>query len=900
MKKLILLSISTINYSLIGWNQGVPVGNPPGTSAPSSLASSAWYRGGNVNSGTAVNNNILGTFFDSEIFIFTNSTKLAAFTRGNYLTSLTGNYGNGLRIFNPFPNNTGGNLDLFTSGTAGQNETHIVFGGNGQISGQASRLETYGDWEGLYFNSLNPSIGKIKFARNGIIQAMIGTNNFLRIGEQQNSTNANANRRLEVVDYSWQLRLTNGNESGGFYSDFMTNSSGNLQILAQNGKVGINATTNPTATLDVFGDLRVRNIPTESPDALIVGVNNSNANDLSMRKLAFTGDTNNVLLGDGTWGTLPAIPAAMTANNGCSISLNNVQLGETYNAAQTSPLQNNREIALNSKNLIFSGIGKIGVGLNFPDLPTERIDIAGNARVRNLPTNQQLADNTINKVVVVDDSGVLKWKPIDSVGANITTQNGIYKTSGDTLEWGTQPLSHHTALPMNGKNIFFTPDANNATLTNNIKIGSDTIALPHKLSIVNTIENNAVFAISNSTNFSTNTRSGLIAKAENATVPIGVIAKATNGEQTIGTASYATNGTLSTTGIYSHANSSSNTGDVYGGKFIGQSPTINTNYGIHATAQNATKTNIGGYFKSEGGTTSIGIYVEANSSIVGAEKWAGYFAGPIISGAPSIPSDIQFKTNIEPIINPLTIISNLNPVTYNYLQTGNAAQLNFPSNLQYGLIAQEVEQILPEIVTTVEHPAQSDSLGTLINPAFQYKSLNYEAFIPLLISGMQQQQNRIDSLENINFTTNQNNDSLINLVNDLNSRLTELENCLSNILPALCQANQAAIFQHQDVENPVFSNQILHLKPNDNIYLAQNIPNPFSETTSISYFIPENVQSAEIQFYNVWGDLVDNFTISDKGNGTLTVHANELAAGSYTYVLLIDGKIYAERKMVKF
>jgi hypothetical protein len=104
----------------LGFSQGLPVGNPPSSNTPVNLAGSAWYRGGNYNTGPAANNNILGTFFNSEIFIYTNSTKLAAFTKGNYLSSIIGgNIGNGLRIFNPMSNNTGGNLDLFTSASNG-------------------------------------------------------------------------------------------------------------------------------------------------------------------------------------------------------------------------------------------------------------------------------------------------------------------------------------------------------------------------------------------------------------------------------------------------------------------------------------------------------------------------------------------------------------------------------------------------------------------------------------------------------------------------------------------------------------------------------------------------------------------------------------------------------------
>jgi hypothetical protein len=52
--------------------------------------------------------------------------------------------------------------------------------------------------------------------------------------------------------------------------------------------------------------------------------------------------------------------------------------------------------------------------------------------------------------------------------------------------------------------------------------------------------------------------------------------------------------------------------------------------------------------------------------------------------------------------------------------------------LQYGLIAQEVEKVLPNIVNT-------DSEG--------YKSVNYNELIPLLLKNVQEQDKKIKELQ---------------------------------------------------------------------------------------------------------------------------------------------------------
>ena len=59
---------------------------------------------------------------------------------------------------------------------------------------------------------------------------------------------------------------------------------------------------------------------------------------------------------------------------------------------------------------------------------------------------------------------------------------------------------------------------------------------------------------------------------------------------------------------------------------------------------------------------------------------------------------------------------------------------------QIGLIAQEVEEIVPEVVNTIE-----DSLGELSD----IKVVNYSALVPVLIEAIKEQQQEIERLKEL-------------------------------------------------------------------------------------------------------------------------------------------------------
>ncbi|WP_281962214.1 T9SS type A sorting domain-containing protein, partial [Bacteroides nordii] len=80
--------------------------------------------------------------------------------------------------------------------------------------------------------------------------------------------------------------------------------------------------------------------------------------------------------------------------------------------------------------------------------------------------------------------------------------------------------------------------------------------------------------------------------------------------------------------------------------------------------------------------------------------------------------------------------------------------------------------------------------------------------------------------------------------------------------------------------------------------LYSNIPNPFKEQTTISFFIPEASSRASIHIYNLQGKQIKQINIESRGNGSVTINGYELIPGMYMYSLIVDGKEVDTKKMI--
>lgn len=141
--------------------------------------------------------------------------------------------------------------------------------------------------------------------------------------------------------------------------------------------------------------------------------------------------------------------------------------------------------------------------------------------------------------------------------------------------------------------------------------------------------------------------------------------------------------------------------------------------------------------------TSIGVYGEANGSSSCGGVYAGYFEGPVYATSYSNGSDEMLKQEISDIPSGLELISQIEPKSY-YFRTNEFPTLHLDEGLHYGVIAQQLEEVLPDAVTVVNRPAKYDEEGNLIGEAISFKSVDYNELIPILIKATQEQQALID------------------------------------------------------------------------------------------------------------------------------------------------------------
>ena len=139
---------------------------------------------------------------------------------------------------------------------------------------------------------------------------------------------------------------------------------------------------------------------------------------------------------------------------------------------------------------------------------------------------------------------------------------------------------------------------------------------------------------------------------------------------------------------------------------------------------------------------AAGIYGKTLSGSGGVSV-AGYFNGDLTyTGSFGKASDIKFKENITDLSAGLSVIKKLKPKEYTYKKTEG---YNFPTEMEVGLIAQEVQEILPSIVKLASNLMAKDQS----DKPDRYLSVDYLAIVPFLIKAIQEQQVVIDKHQSI-------------------------------------------------------------------------------------------------------------------------------------------------------
>lgn len=137
-----------------------------------------------------------------------------------------------------------------------------------------------------------------------------------------------------------------------------------------------------------------------------------------------------------------------------------------------------------------------------------------------------------------------------------------------------------------------------------------------------------------------------------------------------------------------------------------------------------------------GAKVSFGTQDNAgNFTETGKFEKSGVYAlsvfGSIWANGTTYASDSRFKQNIVPLDNSLDKIMKLSGVSYQ-MKTSEFPGQHFDNNPQVGLIAQDVEKIVPEVVST---------------NADGYKAIDYAKLVPLLIESIKAQQVKMDAMQ---------------------------------------------------------------------------------------------------------------------------------------------------------
>jgi endosialidase-like protein len=143
-----------------------------------------------------------------------------------------------------------------------------------------------------------------------------------------------------------------------------------------------------------------------------------------------------------------------------------------------------------------------------------------------------------------------------------------------------------------------------------------------------------------------------------------------------------------------------------------------------------------------GSVTSTGALFQVNGSLSQQGASNCSLSADALGNIICTPSDARLKTDIQDLSYGLDTVMKLHPVSYQFINP------QFGTGPQVGFIAQEVQQVTPELVT--QGP--------------DYLSVNYGEFAPILAKAIQQLDLNLTDIQNFATTTDGNVTFLNNLI----------------------------------------------------------------------------------------------------------------------------------------
>lgn len=213
-------------------------------------------------------------------------------------------------------------------------------------------------------------------------------------------------------------------------------------------------------------------------------------------------------------------------------------------------------------------------------------------------------------------------------------------------------------------------------------------------------------------------------------------------------------------------------------------------------------------------------------------------------------SDRRSKSNIDELNYGLEDVMKMRPVTYNWIDQPE-------KGLQVGLIAQELNEIIPNVVYDPAEDFVRNESGELVPLEVTEDSrmgIDYALLTPVLIRAIQEQQAQLEAQQ--------------------------------EMLEALQSGAKHRKFATSDLTGIELAK------------LYQNVPNPFSDRTEIKFFLPHSVKSATLHIYDMQGTPVSQIEIKERGESSWSVDGGFLSAGMYIYALIADGQEVDAKRMI--
>jgi len=283
-----------------------------------------------------------------------------------------------------------------------------------------------------------------------------------------------------------------------------------------------------------------------------------------------------------------------------------------------------------------------------------------------------------------------------------------------------------------------------------------------------------------------------------------------------------------------------------------------------------------GYNAQVDASNKVRIGNSSVSSNGGQVSWTAY-------------SDARIKTKVKENVPGLEFINLLKPVTYHFDVDKQNELMGVNSQRKAdgmydiekitftGFLAQDVEAAAKKI--------NFDFSG--LDKSGEVLGLRYAEFVVPLVKAVQELDANDEKKDVLDEAQNDAMQSLQMQNVNLENRIAQLEKLITK---------QGIVLRDETTEEAYKQSAIIENETGV-ATLSQNVPNPFTGNTSIAYYVPETAQQAHIKIANANGTSLFMADVR-LGKGVLDVDASQLSAGTYSYTLIVDGKVIDTKLMV--